>query len=227
MKLRFVSLFTLALAAAACGGSKQEAKDAHTTAADLSPMDELKAIPTDLDAEVTALTKPIDETQAVIEQITSIPTRHKINAGEVMGMARGTLDGGKVEVSLKGDASAEAKAELKAALEHLAQVVVALKATPDRVASLTKKVAAATAKVPVLGTKITAEASVKASNPFASADSKAKAQADSQAVAKVQQDVTGKINEVQQKVTSIPASATGALGKLAAAFAGGASASTK
>lgn len=223
MKLRLIpALLAIAAASAvACGGSNPDPKTA-TTAAELTPMEELKAIPTDLDAEVTALVKPIDETQAVIDQITSLPKKHNINAAELMGMAKASLDGGKVNVQFKGDVSAEAKAEVEAALKRLSDTVASLKAVPERVASLTKKVAAATAKVPVLGTKISAEATVKASNPFASADSKAKAQADAQSVQKVQQDVSAKINETQQKLTQLPASATSALAKLTAAFAVGA-----
>ncbi len=211
----------LSVVGIACGGNNKEAASAESTKAELSSMDELKSIPADLDAEVKSLTKPIDDTQTIIDKLTSMPKRYGMSAGSVMGMAKGSLDGGKVDVKLDASVGAEAKAELEASLKQLGEIVVALKATPDKIAGLTKKLATITAKVPVLATKISTGASATMSNPFGSADGKAKAKADLDGLEKVKLDVNKSVADTQQKLTGIPALATGALGKLTAAFTAG------
>jgi hypothetical protein len=205
----------------ACGGGGKEANSAETTKADLSPMEELKAIPNDLNTDITGLTKPIDDTQAVIDRITGIPKKYGISAADLTTMAKATLTDGKVQVNVDTNVAAEAKAEIEAALKQLSEIVVALKATPDKAAALTKKIATLTAKVPVLATKVSTSASATTANPFASKDDKAKAQADAQSVQQVQQDVQKSVSEAQQKVAGIPALAATALGKLTASIAGG------
>ncbi|MGH7328030.1 MAG: hypothetical protein ACREJX_06735, partial [Polyangiaceae bacterium] len=77
------------------------------------------------------------------------------------------------------------------------------------------------AKVPVLATRVTAEATATSANPFGSADSKVKAKADLDSVKQVQADVSKSITDVQAKITGIPAQATGALAKLTATLTGG------
>ncbi len=221
--LLVLSSFVLGLSIIACGGGSEEPKTpADKAAQNLSPMDELKAIPKDLDAEVASLTKPIDDVQSIIDDLGAFPKKHGMAAADVMAMAKATFDNGKVEVNVKTDIAAEAKAELEALLKRLNDTVVALKATPDRVASLTAKATAATAKVPVLATKISSTASVKVSNPFGSAEEKAKAQAEIDSVQQVQAETSKAISDVQAKVTGIPQMATGALAKLTASFAAGA-----
>jgi chromosome segregation ATPase len=208
-----------------CGGSNKEANAPTSTSSakvELSAMEELKAIPKELDAEAAALTKPIDDVQSVIDQLAALPKKHGINAADMSAMAKATFEKGTVEVKLDAKASAEAKAEVEAALNRLKDTTVALKATPDKVASLTTKIASATAKVPVLATKITSSATVTASNPMASADAKAHAKADLDGVKQAQADVQKSISDTQAKVTGIPALATTALAKLTASFAGGA-----
>lgn len=223
--MRFISSFAclalaLPLSVVACGGGQKEPASASTTSADLSPMDELSALPKSIDADVQSLTKPIDDVDAVVERITSLPKRHNLNAAEITQMAKATCDGGKVDVQLKGDVSAEAKAEVEAALKQLAQVVTDLKATPEKAAALGKTLVAATAKVPVLATKVSAGATATLSNPFGSAEDKAKAQASVDSLEKVKADVQKSISDAQAKVAGVPALATTALGKLTAAFAG-------
>ena len=205
----------------ACGGSNKEPGTAESTKADLGPMDELKSIPGDLDLEVKGLTKPIDDTQAIIDKLTSMPKRYGLAAGDVMGMAKGTLSNGKVEVKLDASVAADARAELEASLKQLGEIVVALKATPDKIAGLTTKLATITAKVPVLATKISTSAQATMTNPFGGADGKAKAKADLDGLEKVKLDVNKSVAETQQKLGGIPGMATAALGKLTAAFTAG------
>lgn len=223
-----VRLAVIAGAAAvlmACGGGAGSGEDPKTPAskesAQLTPMQELAAIRKDLEADVTGLTKPIDDVQSIIDDLGSLPKKHGLKAASVMGLAKATFDSGNVEITLDGDVSAEAKAEIEGVLKKLSATVTALKTTPDRVAALTTKVASLTAKVPVLATKVTSSATVTVSNPFASADAKAKAKADIDGVKQVQADTMKSISDAQGKIAGVPALATGALAKLAGSFAAG------
>ncbi len=214
-------LLAFALAAGACGGSHNDAKSADSAQKDLSSMDQLKAIPTDLSASVSDLMKPLDDTQNVIDEVTSMPSRLGISASDMMAMAKATIDNGDVSVKVNGDVSDDARAQIAASLKKLKGVVQGLKAAPEKVAALTKKLVEVTAKLPVLATKVSAESQVAIANPFGSADSKAKAKADLESVKQVQADVQKQVSDAQAKVTGIPALATGALAKLTASFATG------
>ncbi len=205
----------------ACGGSGSDSKTGASAKADLTPLQELQSIPTDLNADVADLTKPIDDSQAVMDQISALPKKYNITAGDMAAMCKATMNDGTVDVKVNGDVSADAKAEITAALTKLKEVVSGLKATPDKVVALGKKAVVDTAKVPVLATRVTTEASINASSPFGSADSKAKAKADLDSVKQVQADVSKSISDVQAKITGIPAQATGVLGKLTTTLAGG------
>ncbi len=94
-----------------CGGGAKGGEDPKSPSAkasvELAPMGELKAIPVDLDAEVAALTKPVDDIHAAIDEIGALPKKHGLAAAEIMGMAKATFDSGKVELKLKADVGAE------------------------------------------------------------------------------------------------------------------------
>ncbi len=212
----------LSLAAFGCAAHNKEAGSAETTKADLSPIEELKAIPDELNASVQDIMKPIDDTQSVIDQVTSLPKRYKLNAKDVMGMASASVQSGTVNVNFDAKATItdDAKAEVTTAITKLTDIVVGLKATPDKIAALGKKLAKATAKLPVLSTRVTSESTLTLSNPMAGADAKAKAKANIDGVKQIQGTVQASIKDTQAKISGIPAMATTALGKITAAFAG-------
>lgn len=222
MRRALVSLVLgVSVLSVACGGSSNDSKTAASASASATPLEELQGIPKDLNADVADLTKPIDDTQAVIDQIGAIPKKYGITAGDMAAMCKATINDGSVDVKVNGDVSEDAKAEIKAALTKLKGVVAGLKATPDKVVALGKKAAVDTAKVPVLATRVTTEATATSANPFGSADSKVKAKAELDSVKQVQADVSQSITDVQTKITNIPGMATTALAKLTATLAGG------
>jgi hypothetical protein len=221
MRRIFVSLVLgVSVLSDACGGSS-DAKSADSAKVSVTPLEELQGIPKDLNADVADLTKPIDDTQSVIDQIGALPKKYGFTAADMATMCKATLNDGTVDVKVNGDLSDDAKTEIKASLQKLKDVVSGLKATPDKVVALGKKAVADTAKVPVLATRVTTEASAASVSPFASADSKAKAKADLDSVKQVQTDVSKSISDVQAKITGIPAQATGALAKITTTLAGG------
>ena len=210
-----------ALVIGGCGGGQKDANSAASAKADQTPMEELKSIPKDLDADIADLTKPIDEVTQIVDDVTSMPKRLGITGDEMAAMAKATITNGTVEVKVGGNIDEKTKAEIEATLKRLQGVVTALKSTPEKVVALTKKIVTVSVKVPVLATRITTEATAKAANPFGSAEAKASAKVDLDSVKTVQADVNKSVDDAKAKVTGIPVMATGALGKLTAAFAGG------
>jgi len=155
----------------------------------------------------------------VIDDITTLPDRLGMDASALMSMVGATMEGGEVSISADMNLDAEAKAELEAVMNRLKGIVEGLKATPDRVKVMMGRVTAATAEVPVLATEVTTSANLTLSNPLASDEDKAQAQADINNVAQIKGMVEAKIQEVQNQLANIPAMATEALAKLTASFA--------
>lgn len=219
MKLGMLSAVVVGLAlVTGCGGGAK-AGGAKSAKVEVSPMDELKAIPKDLDGEIAALTKPIDEVQIIIDDVTSIPKRHGVSASDMAAMSKMAFDTGTVKFKASTEVSAEAQKEIETALARLAAVATALKATPSKVVSLGKRIVMSSAKLPLLAGQVTTQASLVAANPFGGADEKAKAKADIQGVTQVRADVTKSLSEAEAKIVGLPAMATSALGKLGASFA--------
>ena len=215
-------VLVLASTSMACGGASSNAKSETTaTSSSLGPMDQLKAVPKTLHVELESLTKPIDDLDGTIDTLTKFPERHHVDAASIMALAKARIDGNKIEISADLKLDEAARAELETALKGLEDVVTGLKATPEKAASLGKKAVATTAELPALAARITTEANVKISNPFAGAEAKASAQKDIQDVQQVQAEVTKEIEAVQAKVTELPGLASKALDKLATSFAGG------
>ena len=93
--LLVLSSLVLGLSVIACGGGSEEPKTpADKASAQVTPMEELKAIPKDLDAEVASLTKPIDDVQSIIDDLGAFPKKHGMAAADVMGMAKATCPTG-------------------------------------------------------------------------------------------------------------------------------------
>jgi hypothetical protein len=205
--------------AAACGGKKGDAKSGDDAKDNRPAIEQLKGLSVDLQGQLDALMAPINEVDALVNQITSMPQRLNLNASELMGMFKATAEGGQVQLSANIEADAMAKAEVEGVLAKLKGIVDGLKAIPQNTQALAAKAGEAILKVPALGVAAQSELTVKVSNPFAKPEEKAQAQADLNSLAQIQADVQGTIQSVQQKVMELPALATSALAKLTASFA--------
>ena len=87
------SAFALALSACGGGGGAEDPKTAQSKASlELAPMDELKSIPKDLEAEMANVTKPIDEVQKIVDDIGALPKKHNLNKSQLVGMAKASFD---------------------------------------------------------------------------------------------------------------------------------------
>ena len=205
---------------AGCGGGQKKTRT-DGAEVELTAMQQLQAVSTDLQAGVDRLMAPINETQRIIDHITAMPGRLGIDAGSLMGMCKSSFQSGQLDFDANISAAAEVQAEVMGVLARLNHIVAELKATPQKVTALGQQAVEATAKVPLLATQVATSANVTLANPFSSAEDKAQAQADMNAVNQVKGEVMTKISEIQAKVTGIPAMATEALAKLGAAFAVG------
>jgi hypothetical protein len=152
-------VLVLGIAVAACGGGKGEAKGSADAKVDVAPMDQLKGLSVDLQGQLDALMSPINEIDALVEQITSMPKRLNVNAKDLMAMCKVSLDGGQVQLSAEMNADAMVKAEVEGVLAKLKGIADGLKAIPQNTQALAAKAAAALVQVPALGAQVTGSAS--------------------------------------------------------------------
>jgi hypothetical protein len=189
---------------------------------DKDPLAELQSIPDQIQAEVDNVLQPINDIDVVIEQLTTIPEKHGVNAADLTGLAKASLDGGEVSVDL--DIEGDAKAEIEQMLATIKGIGVGIKELPQRSATAAKNIVALGTKGAGLATSLTTKYQAKLSNPMMKADKKAEVQAELDSVMKVQADLKGTVSQAKADVMGLPAKGTEALAKLTAALAGGASA---
>jgi len=213
------AVILLAAAVAACGGKKGDAKASGEAEVKVPAVDQLRGISVGLQQQLGALMAPINEVDQLIAYVTGMPQRLGVSASALLGSAKATMDSGQVQISADLTADAAIRAEVEGVIVRLKAITDGLKAIPQNAQALAGQAAQALVAVPALGMKAQSELTLKASNPFAKPEEKAQAQADLQSLAQIQADVQGTIQQVQQQVMGLPAMATGALAKLAAAFA--------
>lgn len=221
----FLLSVTLAVPSLGCGKKDKGSTNPDEAAeaeGEVDPLEELKAIPTQVQAEVDLVLQPITDVDVVIDQVTSMPQTLGVDAASLKGLAKASLENGEVSVDL--DIAADAKAEVEAVLVKIKGIVTGLKETPERVKTATGNIVALGTKATGLVGKLTAKYQAKLSNPLLKADAKAKIQADLDTVLKLDADIKATINDAKTTVTSLPDKGKDALVKLTAAFSGAASA---
>ena len=219
-----VAALSMAILVAACGGGKggAGASGQAQAKADLSAMDQLKGLSADLQGRLDALMAPINEVDYMVSYLADMPARLGVDARSLLASARSTMDTGQISLSADLTSDAAVRAEIENVLARLRWIVGGLLAIPDNAKALATKAGQALVELPVLATRVTAEANVKIANPFAKPEAKAQAQADIQSLAQVQASVQKQIQDVQAKIMGLPALGTKALAKLTASFARGA-----
>ena len=220
MRARDLGLFLLTVATAfACGGGK-EAKSADDAKEDVSPMDELEAMSTELETKYDEAKAPVDQVEPLVADIQALPGKLNISPSDFNAACSATVENGQVTVSVELSADVQAQAEIEAVLTKLTTLVADLKATPDRAQELVALAASSTARLPVLATEVTTKAQAKLAAPIGvSAEAKAAAQAELDKLAGVQEGISLKIQDTQTLAQELPQMATEAMAKLTAAFA--------
>ena len=186
----------------------------------MAPMDELKNVQVELQAQLDAIVEPINSVDGLVEEFNAIAAEAELNA-EFNAMATASLEGGEVTMSAEMSASLSVNAELKgkidAFLARVGEVGASLKATPDKASALLAACGEATAKVPALSAKVTASANAKAAN-ILNKDVAAEGKAELAALANVEAEINTYIEGVKSQATDLPAQGAAAMGKLTAAF---------
>lgn len=207
---------------------------------DVDPLEELKTIPEQIQAEVDMVLQPINDVDVVIDMVAAMPGELGVDAASLTTMVKASLEGAasasvengeasiQIDASATADVAAEKKAEVEARIKEVLLkvqgIVTGLKETPERVKTATTNIVGLGAKGAALTAKLTAKLQGKLANPMLKADAKASLQADLDLVVKLDADIKATVTDAKATVTSLPAKGTEALAKITAAFAGGASA---
>jgi len=222
---RLLTLFVLgSLTVTPMGCSKKDkGTDNPDEAAqeDGDPMAELQTIPDEIQAEIDLVLQPINDVDVVVDQLTSIPTRYGMSAGDLTTMASAKFDGGTIEMN--ADIDGDAKAEIETMLATVEGIAIGLKETPARAKTATAHLAELGVKATGIVTKLTTSINAKLANPLLKAEKKAELQAELAQVMKFDADIKASIGDAKQTVMGVPNMGAEALGKLTAALAGGAS----
>lgn len=207
---QFMFILVAATALVACGGSKSK-KDGG---GDKPAIDQLKAIPGELDAETQKVMSPINSVDEMLKGLAELPEKAKLSKEDFSALIADSLAGKPFKAP--GGMDAKAAGEVESFLGNLTAFKDGLFNAPDNAAGLIKAVAMASAKVPVLAGKVKAESKVTANNPFASKKEKAAAKTADGEVDTVQADVLKQIDGTKKQVTELPGRATAAIAKFVA-----------
>jgi hypothetical protein len=205
------------------GGCSKNQPPAQTVAAvpaEVQPnaMDELKKLDAQLRTQLDSALQPVKEVDALISEVGTMPTRLRIDASELRAVLVSKFRG--TGVNLTGELADRQKVKLQidVLLARVDGVMLGLKAMPSRAQALTETCGAAVAKLPVLASRVNAQAKATLQNPLARAEDKARAKLEMGSVSKVQADLQATIQQVQSTASTLPALASEALVKLTSSF---------
>jgi len=199
---------------AGCGA--KDPNSAQDAKSDLSPTDQVRATVEDLSKQVDAIAQPVTDVDDVVTTLQQLPKKYGIKPADLKVMAKGAFDGGDITLSASIDPAA--KDDVMALLTKVKGIGTGLKTTPDKVTALLAQLPPTMAKVPVLLGKASASLTAKASNPFGSADDKAKAKAELAGLDQLKTDTMKKFDDIKAKVTGLPSQASQAMAKITAAL---------
>jgi F0F1-type ATP synthase membrane subunit b/b' len=217
-----LSLLALPLSIGGCEkkekGEKTENPDG---AAKGDPVEELKATPNKIQAEIDAVLKPIDDAEALMADLESIPARYELSLADFKGMVQAnfavTEAGAEVELSADLSIDADAKAELAATIQQLKDIKVALATTPDRILVATENIA----KIGVDSVALAGEVLVTLTGKAKVAMGDKKAEIDGQIadVMALKDQIPALVKDAQAQLTDLPARAAEIGANFTASFA--------
>ncbi len=190
------------------------------------PLEELKAIPDRIQAEVDGVLKPIDDAEKLMAELETIPAKYNLSLEDFKGMVKAnfavTEAGAEIQLSADLSIAEEAKAELIATIQGLKDIKVGIETTPDRVKLATENIIKIGTDAVTLSTKLIASLEAKAK--VAMGEKKAEIAAQIQEVTALKDQILVQVEDAKTKVTEIPAKAAEVGANFTANFAGSASA---
>jgi hypothetical protein len=219
-----LALLALPLSVGACekkdkGEKTENPDDAGSEAGD--PLEALLAIPDRLQAEVDGVLKPIDDAEALMADLETIPERYSLSAEDFKGMVQAnfavTEEGAEIQLSADLSIADDAKAELTATIQQLKDVKVGLETTPERIAIAVENIG----KIGEDAIKQAAEVIPKltAKAKTAMGDKKAEIEGQLAEVMALKDQIPQLVTDAQAKLTDIPARAAEVGANFTASFA--------
>jgi hypothetical protein len=223
------TVLTLALLALplTMGGCEKKNKGEETTNPDEAeggdPLEELKAIPDRIQAEIDAVLKPIDDAEKLMGELETIPERYSLTAADFKGMVQAnfavTEAGAEIQLSADLSIAEDAVAELKATIQQLKDIKVGLETTPDRVAVATENIVKIGADAVALAAEVIPSLTAKAK--VAMGEKKAEIEAQIAEVTALKDQIPQLVDDAKAKLTEIPAKAAEVGANFTASFAAG------
>lgn len=213
--MRFVSLAVVLVASVglvACGGGGKSKSDGSAKKGDA--FTQLQAIPGEIDAELQSVTAPIDQVDAMLAQMKTLPQQLNVSEGEFSEIINTALT--SQAIAIPDSVQGKQREELTAFIENFSTFRGNLFATPDRAQQMISSLAATTTRIPALATTASADAATTLVNPLASKKDKDKAKQRQEDVKRLQTEAQQAVTDAQTKVGGVPARATEATVKLIA-----------
>lgn len=226
-KINTVLMLTLLAFPLTMSGCEKKNKGEETTNPDEAeggdPLEQLKAIPDRIQAEIDVVLQPIDDAEKLMADLETIPERYSLTAADFKGMVQAnfavTEEGAEVEISADLSIAEDAQAELKATIQQLKDIKVALETTPDRVVVATENIV----KIGGDAVKLAAEVipSLQAKAKVAMGEKKAEIEAQIQEVMALKDQLPQLVDDAKAQLTDIPARAAEVGANFTASFAAG------
>lgn len=225
-KIQVSMLLAVSLLPLSLGACEKKQKGGETVSPDEAegegdPLEQLKAIPDRLQAEVDLVLKPITDAETLMAELETIPERYKLSPADFKGLVKASFDSetGTVEISADLAVAEEAKAELLATIAQLREIKVGLETTPARVEVALENVV----KIGTDGVGLAAEVlvSLEAKAKVAMGEKKAEIAAQIQEVTAIKDTLTTQVADIKTQITEIPAKAAEVGANFTASFAAG------
>jgi|GEM_PF-2890009 len=199
-------------------------EDGTDAEADVDPVEALKATPDRIKAEIDMVLQPIDEAEALMAELETMPERYNISAADFKGLVQASFDSetGTVEISADLGIAADAQADLLAQLTALRELKMKLAATPETVKVAAENIA--TIGVETIGLATKTAASLQAKAKVAIGNKKAEVEAQLQEVLGLKDQLMTELEAAKSEVTELPARAAEVGAKFSASFAASATA---
>lgn len=188
------------------------------------PLEELKAIPDKIQAEIDAVLKPIDDAEKLMADLETIPERYSLSLDDFKGMVQAnfaiTEEGAEIQLSADLSIAEDAQAELKATIQQLKDIKVGIETTPDRVKVAIENVAKIGADAIASAAQVIPSLTAKAKT--AMGDKKAEIEAQIAEVTALKDQIPQLVEDAKAQLTEIPARAAEVGANFTANFAAGA-----
>ncbi|MFO7561931.1 MAG: hypothetical protein R6X02_04765 [Enhygromyxa sp.] len=219
-----LSLLALPLTVGGCDKKDKGEKTENPDKAEGGdPLEELKAIPDRIQAEIDGVLKPIDDAEQLMGELETIPERYSLTAADFKGMVQAnfavTEEGAEIELSADLSIAEDAKAELMATIQQLKDIKVGVETTPERIAIATENIA----QIGADAVKLAAEVipSLQAKAKVAMGEKKAEIESQIQEVMALKDQIPQLVEDAKSQLTEIPPRAAEVGANFSASFAAG------